>query len=152
MQSPGIHPNWASRISELGANQGWGCVDAILIFFSCPTERSMHNQEPREASYASPCLMSQKYISHGPRLHLLPVFLPHQCRPAHVSAFPVEASVFFWFFISLEPGVCEQETITTHRTLCQILTTVCCELPHQLSANQSVNPIAYFSPPLSLHL
>lgn len=50
MWSPGIYPNWASGVRELGANQGWGCVDTILIVFSCPTEGSLHNQEPREAS------------------------------------------------------------------------------------------------------
>lgn len=150
MWSPGIHPNWASGVRELGANQGWGCVDTILILFSCPTEGSLHNQEPREVSL---CLIMLNVSEiHQPWTKAAPALLPHQCRPAHFSAFPKEASIPFWFFISLEPRVCEQETITAHQTLRQILTTVCCELPHQLFANRCVDPMAYFSPTHSLHL
>lgn len=70
MWSPGIHPNWVSRVRELGANQRWGCVDTILILFSCPTEGSLRNQEPREDSL---CLIMLNVSEiHQPRTKAAP--------------------------------------------------------------------------------
>lgn len=130
----------------LGANQGEDIWVQPWSSSLVPLKGAYVSKSQEKSPYASPCLMSQKYINHGPWLHLLLAFLPHQGCPAHIySAFTWEASISFWFFLCLELRVYDQEIITTHQTFCQVLAIICCELHHHCP------PIKVSTPELTFH-
>lgn len=103
MWSPGIHPNWAPGVEELGANRKWGCMGTILILLSYPTEGSLHIKETREVSLC--CTMLNVSEIHQPWTMVVPAsgsLVPLRLLRTPLLHFYTRS--FSFFLISHLPG------------------------------------------------